>query len=83
MSQARCLKCQGPIPESRRADARYCSDACRKSAELERRRLQHRLLELETWQAQAPAYGTPRRELRRIQERIDAAEARLRVLLSS
>jgi predicted nucleic acid-binding Zn ribbon protein len=82
MSAPACLKCGGPIPGSRRADSRYCADACRKAAELERRRLQERLLALETWQAQAPSFGTPRPELKRIQARIDAAEARLRALLS-
>jgi predicted nucleic acid-binding Zn ribbon protein len=81
MAEPACPKCGGPIPADRRADSRYCSQTCKRAAELERRRLQHRLLSLETWQAQAPAFGTPEEELSRILERIDTAEARLRLLL--
>jgi predicted nucleic acid-binding Zn ribbon protein len=76
-----CLKCGGSIPEARRADSRYCSESCKLASEYERRRIERRLADLEAWQDQAPAWGTPKQELRRIQERIDAAEARLKVLL--
>ena len=59
----------------------YCSATCKAAARYERDRLQSRLSKWETWLAEAPSYGTPKQELRRIQERIDAAQARFLVLL--
>lgn len=34
-----CQGCGGPVPEFRRADARYCCDGCRKRAARMRRKL--------------------------------------------
>jgi predicted nucleic acid-binding Zn ribbon protein len=76
-----CLKCQGPIPAARRADSRFCADACKLAAEYERRRLDRRLANLESNASSLRIYGVPKAQLDRIQTEIDQAEARLRVLL--
>lgn len=35
-----CSECGDPVPFSRRADAKYCREACRKKAARKRRRLE-------------------------------------------
>lgn len=76
-----CLKCQGPIPESRRADSRYCSDSCKLAATYERKRLQTRLAELERGLSTARMYRFPKQQVTRIEHEVDQAEARLKLLL--
>jgi hypothetical protein len=81
MSGAGCLKCEEPIPEPRRADSRYCSEACKLAAEYERRRLQRRLERLEDAAVQWRAWPDSERQLAHVQAEIVQAEARLLVLL--
>jgi hypothetical protein len=81
MSGSVCLKCEEPIPGSRRADARFCSDACRGAAEYERRRLQRRLEHLEDAELQWRCWPGYERQLAHVQDQIAEAEARLRTLL--
>jgi predicted nucleic acid-binding Zn ribbon protein len=76
-----CLKCEGPIPASRRADSRFCGEACKLAAEYERRRIQRRLGQLEDAERQWRCWPGYEHHLAHVQGEIAEAEARLRVLL--
>lgn len=74
-----CLICGADVQQPARGRRRrYCSPACRKSAELELRRLETRLQQLERWAGQlrmwggdleAKQLGPTERELARLRER--------------
>jgi hypothetical protein len=81
MTEGACLKCEGPIPASRRADSRYCSDGCKRAAEFERRRIQRRLTQLESAERQWRCWPGYEHHLAHVQGEIRRAEARLRLLL--
>jgi hypothetical protein len=76
-----CLKCDGTIPPERRPDSAYCSASCKEAARLERKRLQTRLLRLETGLSNARLFRFPRVQIRHIEGEIATIEARLRTLL--
>jgi predicted nucleic acid-binding Zn ribbon protein len=78
-----CLKCSGSIPPDRRADARFCSEACKLAAEYERRRIERRLGQLEDSERQWRQFPGYEHHLATVQGRIAEDEARLRVLLGA
>ena len=81
----RCIKCNGQLPEQagQGRPSLYCSKACRKSAELEVRRLNEQLARLEEEAAHARMFGpssTVWRPPEVYQAELDRIEARLRAL---
>jgi predicted nucleic acid-binding Zn ribbon protein len=77
-----CLVCGVPLeqPELGRPPT-YCSPACKNAARHERRRLDRRLANLETYSSNLRMMGDPDRQLGRVQAEIDRATGRLLALL--
>ncbi len=82
-----CMKCGSPLPAAAATGrpAVYCSAGCRRAAELEIKRLQTRLINMEAKASNVRlGYGLPGRgDLERITAEIDLAESRLRELLAA
>jgi hypothetical protein len=82
MSSA-CLVCGGPLaPPATGRPPTYCSPACRRDGEYERRRLDRQLDDLERYQRNLRLLGTEERQQRRIDGELAAMRGRLRALLA-
>ena len=81
--RAACLICGSALerPATGRPPS-YCGKACRGAARHERRRLDRRLLILETYAGNLRMMRDPDRQLGRVQAEIDQATDRLRALLA-
>lgn len=79
-----CLVCGTPLqqPPPTGRPPTYCGAGCKSLARYERRRLDRRLANLETFAATIRMMGDPDRQLGRIQVEIDGASTRLRALLA-
>jgi hypothetical protein len=78
-----CAYCGNPIPSTRRADALFCSDACKTASEMRLRRLDTHLARLERDLSTARTYCFPRAQVKRLERERDTAEAELRKLLAA
>ena len=82
--RATCLICgQALTRPATGRPPRYCQPACRRAGELERDRLQRRLMGLEDALAQWRCFPGYERQLTQVQSHIDQAQARLLVLLGA